>query len=39
MSASRVRSVIYGEALKAFLYRREVSVKQLSELVRTALAV
>lgn len=36
MSASRVRRIIYGEALTAFLYRREVPVEQLSELVRTA---
>ena len=33
-----VRSAIYNEALSAFLYRREVPVKQLSELVRTTLA-
>ena len=33
-----VRSAIYNEALNAFLYRREVPVKQHSELVRTALA-
>ena len=33
-----VRSAIYNEALSAFLYRREVPAKQLSELVRTALA-
>ncbi|SOE57723.1 hypothetical protein SAMN06296378_0665 [Salinibacterium xinjiangense] len=33
-----VRGIVYNEALGAFLYRREVPVKQLSELVRTALA-
>ena len=33
-----VQGIVYGEALRAFLYRREVPVKQLSELVRTALA-
>ncbi len=33
-----VHSAIYNEALNAFLYRREVPVEQLSELVRTALA-
>ncbi|MBC7761915.1 MAG: hypothetical protein H7201_09005 [Candidatus Saccharibacteria bacterium] len=33
-----VRSAIYNEALNAFVYCREVPVKQLSELVRTALA-
>ncbi|GGK85707.1 hypothetical protein GCM10007382_02090 [Salinibacterium xinjiangense] len=33
-----VQGIVYGEALGAFLYRREVPVKQLSELVRTALA-
>lgn len=32
------QGIVYGEALGAFLYRREVPVKQLSELVRTALA-
>ena len=32
-----VRSAIYNEALNASLYRREVPVKQLSELVRTTL--
>lgn len=33
-----VQGIVYGEALRAFLYRREVPVKELSELVRTALA-